>query len=926
METFLGNVSSHIIRNHQEHPENLAVILPSRRAVTYLKRELIQQVESPMPMPHVYSIEDFIFEASGFEAIDNTSLMLELFHVHREIKQENATSLETFLSWAPVMIQDFNTLDENLADAPALFTFLSEAKAIEKWRPGESELSSNEKDYIQFFQLLKTYYQKLRLRLLQQKKAYPGMAIRAIWESNILHEHEQWKHFIFAGFYALTKAEESIIESLNHESRLTLLYDADKYYIDNSYHEAGRFLRDKVKSPNFRWLFDHYQTDNKNINITGVSGNVGQSRKAGQLISEIHKGNHNLEDTAVILADESLLLPLLNSLPTEVEALNVTMGFPIIHTSTANLLRLLLKIAADRERYERDTFHVNDFLQVLSSPLLKALIGDNDKLKQELLKQNRVLYQLDEIQVDLPDHLFSALKPSSTPVELLDHLITMMRSIPESETLEKNMPIERYSAIFVSDRLMELRKAIENQHLIQTFKDLEKLIRKTILNGSLPFSGEPMKGLQVMGMLESRALDFENIIVLSVNEGNLPAAKNYSSLIPFDIRKKFGLPTYRDNDSIYAYHFYRLLQRPESIELIYNTEANRIGGNDQSRFIKQMKYELPRYNNNIKKIPEYIQKPSFVKPEQREITIPKTGAVMNKLAERLQAGKYTGLSASGLKTLTACSLQYYFRYILGLKKPDEVEETIPMNIFGDTVHKILEDIYAPTDNKPFVIREETLNINKNHLDEKVTEFLRKKYFYSQRELEFGRNRLMREMAVRFVMKFLKKEKEQIKDRPVEIIEVEKPLSYTMQVNGYEVHLRGFADRIDKFNGNTRVMDYKTGNLSDSALSQPQSIEQIEDLKTGEIVQVLFYDWVYSMMTGDQKEKQGGIFLLTKPLKHSIFFKYEKHTGITENIRKKFEEMLLKKLQELLDPATPFIQTEDKKRCENCDFKHICNRQ
>lgn len=926
LDTFLGRVAAHIIENHSNQTGNLAVVLPSRRAVTYLKKELPRQVEQTLWMPDIFSIEDFIFEASGFEEIDNTELILELFRVHREIKQENSATLDTFLSWAPVMATDFNTLDENLADAGQLFTFLSEAKAIEKWKPEKGKLTNNEKEYIHFFQLLKTYYEKLRRRLTEQKKAYPGMAIRTIFESNILPNHDKWQHYIFAGFYALTNAEEKIIQTLKQEGKVTQLYDADRYYTDNSNHEAGHFLRDKINQDHFRWLFDHYKSDDKTINVTAIPGNIGQSRKAGQLLDDISQKQTPLENTAVILADESLLLPVLNSLPDSINGVNVTMGFPIIHTSTASLVRLVIKIAVDKESYNRNTLHVNDFLQLINLPVVRYLIGDQNSLTRSLLKKNRALYQSHEIAGDLPHYIKETIDTFNSPLDLLDPLINLTKKIPDKESQDHAITIEKHSATYICDRLTELKKILEDEELTTTFNDLDKLIRKTVLDGSLPFSGEPMQGVQIMGMLESRAMDFENVILLSVNEGHMPAGKSYSSLIPFDIRKKFNLPTYRDNDSIYAYHFYRLLQRTQRTELVYNTEASTLGGNDQSRFIKQLKFELPEYNPGIGKISEHIQKPPFIKAEDREIIIPKTETVMEKIASALKSGEYTGLSASGLRSLVKCNLQYYFRYVLRLKKPEEVEETIPMDIFGNVIHKALEIIYKQAFSGPEnMLDQEILDIDRNELDRQIVQILTREHSYSSGELENGRNRLMRDMAVNFIMKFTSREKEKLSTEHTEILDIEKELKHTLHLHGYEIHFRGFADRVDRVNGKTRIIDYKTGNIKPLDLKQNNDFETLYDLKTEEIIQVLFYDWLYSRMTGNEKERDGGIFLLTKPNQHSIFFNYNQTPGINTELREKFEKALMTNLEDLLNKDIPFRQTDDTKKCEHCDYRHICNR-
>ena len=930
VDTFLGKVAREIIEKHQNNAHQLAVILPSRRAVAYLKKELRQSdFSGSMWLPDIFSIEDFVYAASGYEQVDPTALVIELFRVHQEIENNEKASLESFLAWAPMMVHDFNAIDENLADASALFSFLSEAKAIEKWRPDKNQLTKNEKEYVAFFALLKTYYHKLRQSLLKQRKAYQGMAIRAIHESGVLLDHEKWQHFIFAGFYALTQAEEELMKALKKAGKLTRFFDADQYYVKDKFHEAGKFLRNKATDEHFHWLFDYYREKNGEINISGIPGNIGQARQAGALINEINKHkntsendkNQTDENTAIVLADESLLMPVLNSLPKDVSGINVTMGFPVNQTSTGSLLRLLLKSALEKERYKRKNIHVDDLLQIINLPVSSPLLENPETLRLQLIKNKKVFYQPEEVTALLPSRLADILLEDNNPSELLSKLIEFTKILSQNMEDKTTLTLEVHSASIICDRLIELQKILQKANVLNTFNDLEKLLRKTVLNARLPFSGEPLKGLQIMGMLESRALDFENIIMLSVNEGSLPAGKSYNSLIPQDIRRKFNLPTYQDNDSIYAYHFYRLLQRAKKVHLLYNTQAGTLGGKEQSRFIKQLKHELPHYNPEITLNDELLTPPVAI-AEERTITVEKDETVMEDLQKALQKGNYSGLSASGLKTLTNCSLQYYFKYVLRLEKTDEIEETIPMNIFGDAVHLVLENIFRPDENTDgYVVSPQYLK--QQNVREQFIKNLPEEY--TRDILQTGRNRLMVDLAENLLKRFLDEEIQAAQNHKITIKSVEEQLAYKTVIRDIEVYFKGKADRIDETGHTKRIIDYKTGNVKPGNLNQQEPFESLDELKSGEAIQVLFYDWLYNKMNNSDEALEGGIMLLANPSKHSIFFNLKKNTGITPEIRQQFENALWAKVEELLDPSVPFAQTEDRNKCEICDFRSICNR-
>ncbi|MCF8332288.1 MAG: PD-(D/E)XK nuclease family protein [Bacteroidales bacterium] len=926
MKTFLRTVAEHIIEEHRQTMEQLVVVLPSRRAVTYLKREFKNlDINDSIWIPDVFAIEDFVYEASGFHEIDPAALIIELFHIHLEINNDSGTDLENFLGWAPMMVNDFNSLDENLANATELFTFLSEAKALEKWRPNKPELSINEKQYVAFFRSLKTYYHKLREKLLKQRKAYHGMAIRAIHESGLLLNHEKWQHFLFAGFYALTQAEKELITALKKEGKLTQLFDADHYYLQNQYHEAGNFLREKSRANDFQWVFDHYKNKKGEIHINGLPGDIGQARRAGQIIHDLLNKKDNSEQqqehTAVILADESLLLPMLNSCPEELSSINITMGFPIKSTSVASLVKLLLKVAIDKERYKRESIHVNELLQIINLPVFEQVIDDPVTVRKHLLNSKTVFYHQNEVSELIPARLSQALFVRKNPHELLDKIIDLTSYLGEQTEVKPELKIENYGAALLCDQLIEIRKILLNsKQIIEDSKDLDKLIRKTVLTSSLPFSGEPLKGLQIMGMLESRALDFENVIILSVNEGALPAGKNFNSLIPHDIRQKFNMPTYHDNDSIYAYHFYRLLQRAKNTYLIYNTETGNLGSNEQSRFIKQLKHEMPGYNPSLILSDEILTPPVAI-AEDREILIKKSHDVMLLIKDFLHPD-HKGISATGLKTLTNCSLQFYFKYLLKLKKAEELEDTIPMNIFGNVVHKILENIFNIIKSENDGIIKSDILKNQNIQKLVLSEF---QNYYDAEMLVSGKNKLMTNLAEYLIDQFLKQEIKAAQHKDIKVTGVEEQLRYTTEIQNNKVLFRGIADRIDEIDHKIRIIDYKTGNVNKSALTQSKEFETMEELKSGEIIQVLFYDWIYSKMKKTDDHHEGGIVLLANPKAHSIFFKYKKDYGINSAIRSSFEKIMFMKIEELLDPEVPLKQTDDLEKCEHCDFNTICNR-
>ncbi len=943
MKTFLDSVATHILDGHLSSPEGLVVVLPSRRAGAFLRRSLshaARRRKVTFWMPQIYSIEDFFFTASGFEEADSTGLMMELFGIHREKEGSKQEELDQFLSWAPLMVSDFSAIDEGLADARQLFTFLSQAKAIEQWNPQSNSLSDGQKQYVAFFNELYTYYQELRQVLLKQGKAYKGMAARAVYESGVLKDHPKWEHFLFAGFYAHSRCEEELLKQLKKEGRLTRLVDADAFYMENPYHEAGHFFRKNFLEDKLQWVESHYRDQQKSIEILGTPGVTGQARLAGSLIHEqiseppgkpsCQTDPHSSqpkdiapEEIAVVLADEGMLLPLLNSLPEGLEAVNATMGYPIKNTSMASLIRVLLHAAMDRQRFGRKTMHKKELAELASLPVVQYLLAGQNPKPQALAQEQQLFFTAEEVESWMPEAVTRAVRAMDTPVNLLQQLIHLSNHVHEQLARENHMVLERHASQMMSDRLGGLGEIFQESHPLASFKDLNKLVQKTILNGTLPFTGEPLQGIQIMGMLESRALDFKYVIILSANEGSIPAGKGNHSLIPYDIQKKFGLATYGDSDSIYAYHFYRLIQRAKQVRVIYNTEPASLGGNEKSRFIRQMLYELPGYNKNLTISEKLIPpQPAAIEPEQ--IKIPANPRLTSDIRRHLES---KGLSATAIRSLTKCSLQFYFKYLLKLHVPEEPEETIPMHTFGHMLHKVLEETYMHFLNAPGkAVTAEYLEQAKEQTSQMVVRYLKEnKKEYSPQMLKQGRNKLMTDLATDLLKRFFASEARMVKNIPLEVVSLEEKMTHQETIAGCQVAFNGLADRIDRKNGTLRIMDYKTGNVQNADLSQSNAFECLEDLKTGELIQVLFYDWLYGEVNNNDQPREGGIFLLTKPEVNSIFFKYDKQQGITPQIRQRFKKALMQQVEKLLDPQMTFKQTDDEEDCQYCDYQNICNR-
>ena len=776
MQAFLNKTAKYIVENYDKnHLDQICIVLPNRRAGLYLQKYLAQHIGATSWAPSVFSIEDLIEQLSGLRKLDPVYLLFELYEVHREVEKTNAVEFVEFLNWGQVLLGDFNEIDQYLIDPKQLFSYLSDSKAISLWNPAETSLTDFELKYLRFYRSLKQYYDLLTKRLLNKKKAYQGLIYRFL--ANNIDEKItglEWQKLLFVGFNAFSKAEEKIIDALLKANIADVLWDADAYYMEDDVQEAGRFLRKRMKmdSPeNFKWVEDNFHDEQKIIKITGVPKNIGQVKYTGQILNEISPDL--IENTAVVLNDESLVNPVLNSIPLHIKDINLTMGLPLKETPLYDLIRAIYSLHENSLKFNKQieghiAYYYKDVFKILENQFFyEALPGQDERVQitkaiNESRQSNKVFYNAAEILAlfqngskfinTLLQSIYEPCNddPNKLLVQLDNLLILLKKALQDNKIAENSDQLLEIEYIYQFSKVFRILKNIMSEvdflNSVKTFVAIFEQIGSSI---RIPFSGEPLKGLQIMGMLETRTLDFENVIMLSVNEDMIPAGKSANSFIPFEIKKEFNLPTYRDKDAIFAYHFYRILQRAKNIYLIYNTEAGDMGGGDRSRFINQMIEELPDYNDKIKISQEVLNvKLKKYKPLD-EIRIDKTDAIINKLKEKAKSG----FSPTNLNIYRKCSLRYYFQQVAGIEEMEDVQETIEASTLGTVIHEVLKHLYLPYVDKNITSQDIKL------MFAEVEKLTRKyfKSFYAHGDIDYGKNLLIVKVAVLFIENFLKTE-------------------------------------------------------------------------------------------------------------------------------------------------------------------------
>ncbi|MEI6901364.1 MAG: hypothetical protein WCL00_15920, partial [Bacteroidota bacterium] len=539
--------------------------------------------------PTIFSVEDFLTNISGIEKADNIEVLFQLFEIHKEVEGKSAQPFEEFINWAQQLIQDFNDVDSYLTDPEKLFGYLSEARALSVWNLDRNPLTDFQKKYLQFYQSLFQYYTGLRKQLLLRNVAYTGLLFReCALKISELAESIPCKKVVFAGFNALTLAEERIIGYLLEKGRAEIIWDADSYYLNDPGQEAGTFLRKwsgKWQTTGLKQPGNFFKEGEKEISITGVPFNIGQVKYCGDLLSKMITPESPLENTAVVLMDEQLLIPLLNSLPDNVGALNITMGLSLKNSPFYSFFESLFQLQENLKRFHHITskgitrFYFRDVLRILQHPFVARLSNDKtggnafgfEELIESIRQGNKVFLKKEEIilgENSLFHQSLAFLEPVFTrwnspmdAIGAMKKMIVLFRRLLIDGNPKKGEPVQSNGADIDLEFLFGFSKVVSRIDLLMKQFDtvgnlrmLHQLFNRISETTTLPFYGEPLKGLQVMGMLETRTLDFENIILLSVNEDLIPSGKTTHSFIPFDIRQEFGLPTYHHKNAVYAYH------------------------------------------------------------------------------------------------------------------------------------------------------------------------------------------------------------------------------------------------------------------------------------------------------------------------------------------------------------------------------------
>ncbi|WP_299246896.1 PD-(D/E)XK nuclease family protein [uncultured Aquimarina sp.] len=910
MDSFLKEVISEVQKKDHNISE-LIFILPSKRAGLFLKKELLEKyTDQTFFAPIILSIEEFITQLSGLRQIDATQTLFEFYETylttHTHLEKEN---LETFSSWAQTLVHDFNEIDRYCIDNETFFSYLSGIQDLNHWYL-QKEKTQLIQQYISFWNNLSDYYTNFKTKLLEKKIGYQGLLYRKASENigSYIKNNDQ-KH-VLVGFNALNNAEQVIFQSLLEANAAEVYWDVDTFFLENKYHEASLFLRDYknqwnyYKEQPFKWIRDNFSSS-KDIKLIGVPKNVGQAKLAGQILRTIPL--ENIEKTALVLADESLLLPVLNSLPESITSLNITMGLPLKDVPVASFFELLFKL--HKTTHPKGLYY-KSVLEILNSQPSYWLLGSlTNQLITKISRENLIFISLEklqneasEIQREVLEILFSPWNKASKAIEQCRKISQLLKDSLDKE--KDSLELEYvYHFHLVFNKLLTLSR---NYQYITTVSSLYHLYKDIINSETLDFRGEPFSGLQLMGMLESRCLDFETVIITSVNEGVLPAGKSMNSFIPYDLKRAYNLPTYKEKDAIYTYHFYRLIQRAKNVYLIYNTEDEGVGGGEKSRFLHQLEIDkIPAHQ-----LSKYIASSEIPKLKNEPLVVEKNNAIIEKIKELA----LNGLSPSALTSYIRNPIDFYYKYVLGIRESDQVEETIAANTLGTVIHNTLENLYKPLENRFISVEDITKMIAQ--IDNEIKYHFRKEY--SKLDITQGKNLLIFEVAKRYIYNFLKTEEKTLTSgSKLKIIAIESNLKTELKIPelDFPVFIKGKVDRIDELDGQLRIIDYKTGKVTKSDVVLMDWDVVTEDYKYSKAIQVLAYGYMQYNQQSLSEPFQAGIISF-KNLKEG-FLKFGTKTSVRGKVdyeitTEVFDEYLLqlkKLITEISTLEIPFKEKE-----------------
>lgn len=949
--TFLSEVAQQLYNQYGDDISSLTLVFPSQRARLFFSDALAKLVKRPIWQPTYMSMDDIMCSATSLIAGDKVRILTELYKIYSTHHNE---PFDKFYFWGEMLLSDFDLIDKYLIDADMLFRNLYDIKVLDSdlsyltpemrniihtfWShfAEEDSLTDEKRKFLTVWKSLAPVYHALQDRLIALNFAYPGMVYRQAVKNveTGAASPDTNLHYVFIGFNALSECEKRMLDFLEKNAACDFFWDYDRYYTDNPEQEAGRFIRDNIRQYKaaLEVSNNNFLKTGKKLSAISTVSNIVQCKYITTLLQEISPSMEFDKDTAIILTDESLLIPLLHSLPAEqIDKINVTMGYPLRQTTAYSFVERLLELQKNAHKSKNHTtfYHV-DTLGILSHPFITHQVNDNViKLRNQIIA-GRMLRVNEELFAD-DKSLNIIFRKMENWSDLAEYLCEVLGSIINysNEILEDRSLKSSYMAL-LSENITALKNSLEKCEIEITIPIFTSLLKRHLQTVRIPFSGEPLQGLQVMGILETRNIDFKNVIILSMNDDNFPGKSiGNNSFIPYNLRAAYGMPTPEHHEGVYAYYFYRLIQRAERVDMLYCSHADDKTTGEQSRYIYQLEYESPY---PIRRLNIGVDVPAI---SNKEIVIEKDDNIMQCLNRYLDPANSHYISPSALAPYISCPLKFYFMTIAKLRTTEELGEEIDSPMFGTILHSAMQHLYEGLKGvaNPKAHLKKLLQ---GHTIEQAVIFAINKEFLNDTnypiEAYSGNLILIKEVVGKYIRHNVIPY--DIEHDNFSIMSCEEKIGCTFPLSdGRKVNIGGKADRIDSLdNGNIRVVDYKTGRHPNLQFGGVEALFHSTDRH---LLNNILQTMIYSMVLNQKFKRDVEPTLYYVQHLHKPDFSPHLIDNTDKNkievnylsYAEDFETELQAKLDELFDKSIPFTQCkdEDNGSCVYCDFKSICKR-
>lgn len=963
MIPFLYNVAQAYYKSYGQEISRYTFVFPNRRAGIFFQHYLSQIAGRPIFSPEILTVTDLFEKLSPYKKADRIEMLFLLYDIYIRVSSSTET-FDEFLYWGEMLLNDFDDVDKYLVDAQQLFRNIhdlkeidagfdylteSQIEAIRRFWSNFLPIGENDKkkDFLEMWEVLFQLYTSLREQLHSRGMAYEGMIFRDVTErlANDTDYKLPFEKVIFVGLNGHSKSEETLLKYLHKRKIADFYWDYSSPLVRDPQNKASFFIdRNKMLFPTQLTLEpEKLSMDLPVVEVIGIPSAVGQAKYVHSIIRSLMDekqitSSTQAMNTALVLPDENLLLPALYSIPGEIDKINVTMGYNLGNSSISGLMEHVFELQRNIRRSENYTgFYYKPVLAILNHRYITNVASDEAKaLRTNIIQYNKTTVSSQDLQghslfqlifrpvfnwQDIPDYLQSILSALNRTLS-----VNKKNEGKEEDINARSIDIECEFIVEYYKTINKMDEALKNVSPEMSVDTYFKLLRKLIVGISVPFRGEPLSGLQIMGVLETRALDFDNLIILSMNEGIFPLKKAASSFIPYNLRKGFDLPTYEHQDSIFSYHFYRMINRAKRIYLLYDTRTEGLQTGEVSRYYNQIKH---LYNDSFD-IREKLAVYKVSSTESLAISIQKTPRIMEKMNVFLQGGDKR-LSASSINTYLNCPLQFYFSVVENMEEEDEIAETIEASTFGTIFHSIMEWLYEPFKGK-MITADLLHNISKNNklLTEMIERSFAENYFKSEKVKRLtGQNYLTGEVLRKYIRQVLATD---AKLTPFIYIDSEERVKKDYLLpSGKVVSLKGIIDRVDEVKGHTRIIDYKTG----KGVLRYKKMKDLFDKEMKDrpkaVMQVFMYSHLY-LLDHPDKILEPGIYYLRNlfdtKFDPDVISKSDRGDGrITDfsEYRAEFTEYFDACLEEIFDPQVPFSQTPTGEACKWCIFTNICKK-